>query len=132
MTSSIFITHCKGFGSVQASLQRKERVGVLRTDKQRLPQDASDPFLRPLFSVIFFFPQKAVFAWSHSHDRGGLRQPPRNTLGSTLKYMEMWKRTLYAIPLKIKKKARFCVFLIFLISKKWFGLLKKPNDSLKP
>lgn len=111
MTSSIFITHCKGFGSVQASLQRKERIGVLRTDKQRLPQDASDPFLRPLFSVIFFslrrlcLPEAIPMTGEDSDNH-----LERNTLGSTLKYIELWKRTLYAISLKIRRKLGFVSF----------------------
>ena len=75
------------------------------------------------------------------HDGGG--PASRNMLGSMLTYIEIWKRSLYAIKkllkIKIKKKKlgfmSFLVILIFLISKKLFRLLKSlifllnPDDS---
>ena len=64
----------------------------------------------------------------------------RNMLGSTVKFIDIWERTLYAIKklFKIKRElgfVSFAVILIFLTSKKLLRLLKtllillSPDDS---
>lgn len=106
-------------------MQRKERIGVLGTDKQRLPQDASDPFLRPLFSEILFSLRRLCLPGAIPMTGEDSDYHLQTRRFYTEVYCDVEKNSACHSP-QNKKKARVCVFLIFLISKKLFGLLKSP------